>query len=255
VIIAVAMAGRGERFHAEAPDLPKPLIPVRGKPMFLWALAGLPLAQASRVLLIVNGSVAAHAPADRAREWGVDGEIREVVLDEITRGQAESVLLGLAAAGCADSDESLVIFNSDTVINDGWYHEILDSPADLGGALQVFEADGDHWSFAELDAGGFVRRTTEKERISPWCSTGLYWFSSTARFCGLVNEALGAWSPGSNEIYVAPLFNLLIGAGERVKAISAREVTCLGTPTELDRFDPDWRRSALAGRSEPIRNA
>ena len=45
--IVMPMAGRGSRFAQLGIATPKPLIPVRGKPMYAWATEGLPLSLAS----------------------------------------------------------------------------------------------------------------------------------------------------------------------------------------------------------------
>ena len=50
--IVIPMAGRGSRFKDVGIDVPKPLIPVRGVPMYVWAMRSLPLELATRVIFI-----------------------------------------------------------------------------------------------------------------------------------------------------------------------------------------------------------
>ena len=50
--IVMPMAGRGSRFAEIGIDVPKPLIDVRGRPMYAWAMESLPLELASRVIFI-----------------------------------------------------------------------------------------------------------------------------------------------------------------------------------------------------------
>ncbi len=50
--IVMPMAGRGSRFAQVGIDTPKPLIDVRGKPMYAWATDGLPLDRARRLIFI-----------------------------------------------------------------------------------------------------------------------------------------------------------------------------------------------------------
>ena len=47
MIVVQAMAGEGSRFRAVDPDLVKPLVALRGKPLFLWALESLPVEEAA----------------------------------------------------------------------------------------------------------------------------------------------------------------------------------------------------------------
>ena len=62
--IVMPMAGRGSRFAQIGITTPKPLIPVRGKPMYAWATEGLPLSLARRLIFICL----ARALVDRALE-------------------------------------------------------------------------------------------------------------------------------------------------------------------------------------------
>ena len=50
--IVMPMAGRGSRFAQIGIKTPKPMIDVRGRPMYAWATDSLPLALASRLIFI-----------------------------------------------------------------------------------------------------------------------------------------------------------------------------------------------------------
>ena len=80
-----------------------------------------------------------------------------------------------------------------------------------------------------------VIETAEKIQISNYCSTGLYYF----RTAGLFTTAFqaGKQMPTSdikNELYIAPLYNLLIGNGNNIQIhlVDISEVVFCGTPTE-----------------------
>ena len=110
--IVMPMAGRGHRFVEAGIDVPKPLIDVRGRPMYAWATDGLPLDDANRLIFIC---LAEHL-ADRALEADIlsrYGTRRPVIvaLDQVTQGQACTVLM---ARQWIDNDEPLLIFNADT---------------------------------------------------------------------------------------------------------------------------------------------
>ena len=53
--IVMPMAGRGHRFVEVGIDVPKPLIDVRGRPMYAWATDGLPLDEAAPLDLRLPG--------------------------------------------------------------------------------------------------------------------------------------------------------------------------------------------------------
>jgi hypothetical protein len=148
-----------------------------------------------------------------------------------TLGQAHSVFLSLADG---DHEEELFVFNIDTILCDFQKAEFT---ANTDGYLEVFAGEGDHWSFVEpiSNQSSTVVRVTEKERISSLCSNGLYFFRSCALFQSLVSSEI-ARHDESTELYVAPLYNLLISAGGIVKykEVPLESMQFCGTPEEYE---------------------
>ena len=71
--VVIPMAGRGKRFAECGFKEPKPLIPVLGRPMYSWAVDGLPLDATSRLIFVclrehLEGSA---LEADIRRRYGV----------------------------------------------------------------------------------------------------------------------------------------------------------------------------------------
>ncbi len=232
--IVMPMAGRGSRFVSAGVNTPKPLIDVRGKPMYAWATDGLPLDRARRLIFVCL--------AEHLADGGLEADIRAryaehdpviIPLDHVTEGQACTVLV---AREQIDNDEPLLIFNADTYCPTtiGKALDALDVPAD--GMLDVFEAEGDRWSFAHFDNDGRVRETAEKRRISPWASTGLYYFGRGADFVRHADAMIADNDRSNNEYYVAPLYNRMIVAGADVRANRVDNVWVLGTPEDLAHF-------------------
>ena len=152
------------------------------------------------------------------------------VLDYETQGQAETVLLGIDNPAISD-DEPVLIFNIDTFRYDYTKPEFID---DCAGYLEVFQGEGSHWSFIAIDDNDKVIRTTEKQRISDLCSDGLYYFSSKALYIDLVDKAKAQNLLVNNELYIAPIYNLLIEQGKEVRyhCIDDSEIDFCGTPDE-----------------------
>lgn len=232
--VVIPMAGRGSRFADAGYDDPKPLIDVLGRPMYSWAVDSIPPALVSRLVFVC---LAEHLDA-----YPLEQDIREryaafepvvVRLDRVTEGQACTVL---EARPHIEPTAPLVIYNADTYcITD--LEATLDTAGDaIGGVIGVFEAPGDHWSFARLDEAGRVVETAEKRRISPWATTGLYHFSRALDFLAAADDMVAADDRVSGEFYVAPVYNRLIADGVPIVVDVAREVWVLGTPPELDRF-------------------
>jgi dTDP-glucose pyrophosphorylase len=241
VNIVMPMAGRGSRFADVGHKLPKPLIDVRGRPMYAWAMDSLPLALARRVIFIC---LAEHLEGRalerdiRSRYAALDPQI--IALDHVTEGQACTVLMARAHI---DSNEPLVIYNADTYCKTGLERRLTDLPASVDGVLSVFRAPGDKWSFARTDAQGRVVETAEKRRISDWATTGLYHFRRGADFVRHADAMIAANERERGEFYVAPVYNRLIAAGGDVRIDEAEEVWVLGTPEDLADFEARYPRS------------
>ncbi|MEE2760158.1 MAG: capsular biosynthesis protein [Pseudomonadota bacterium] len=160
------------------------------------------------------------------------------VLDGPTRGQAETVEQGLARAA-VDGESPLSIFNIDTIRTGFDYPLNLDLGA-VDGYLEVFEGDGDGWSFVRpaRENSGRVAETAEKQRISNLCCTGFYHFRTARHFTDTFTDALNDpdWPLVNGEYYVAPLYNRLIvgGADIRYHLIRKSEVSSCGSPDQYE---------------------
>lgn len=157
-----------------------------------------------------------------------------IELDYETEGQAHTVALGLEKANIADG-ESILIFNIDT------FRPNFELPKEINfenvdGYLEVFEAEGEHWSFVlpENENSNKVIKTAEKERISSLCSSGLYYFTKTVDFINTFKSMKEQNIRTKNEFYIAPMYNVLIKKQKdiRFNQINLKDITFCGTPTE-----------------------
>ena len=239
--IVLTMAGLGQRFKDAGHAEEKYAIPFRGRTLFEWSLVSLLHFREHELVVVTRAypDVEAHV-AQTAADLGF-ARLRTIVLDRTTSGQAETACL---AAPAFETDDSILIFNTDTYIDPAALR-----PEDIRGDgwIPCFEAPGDKWSFAEVDADGRVSRTTEKDRISDRCSVGVYYFSSFEGFVRLAEE--GELVRG--ERYVAPLYNAWIAQGRATYAdlLPEGSVTILGTPDDLAQAErlgrPVWPADAI----------
>jgi len=235
--IVIPMAGRGTRFAEAGFDDPKPLIDVRGRPMYTWATESLPLDMAKRLVFVC---LAEHLEDNRLRE---DIQKRYaahnptiIELDEVTEGQACTVL---KAKEFIDNESPLIIYNSDTFIKTDLKSRLPKLRHEVDGVFSVFEAPGDKWSFAKVGSDGFVKHTAEKVRISKHASTGLYHFQRGKDFVAAAEGAIADDERSGKEFYVAPLYNRLIENGARIVVDEAKEVWVMGTPEDLKHFEAE----------------
>jgi hypothetical protein len=212
-MIIIPMLGKSSRFFKNGYDLPKYQLPLGDETVFAHSVRSFEQHFTDKpFLFLVRNDFGARAFVSReAARMGIV-DFRVIEFDFETRGQAESVYLGLR-----DYDQALpfVVFNIDTIrVGFRW-----PAPADFAqGFLEVFEAEGDGWSFVEPVAGtALVKRTTEKDRISSLCSNGMYGFGKIQDFRDAYEAEVRAGSTVNGEIYIAPLYNRLIGHGKEIR--------------------------------------
>ena len=167
-------------------------------------------------------------------------DFRIIEFQHETCGQAESVYEGtLDYSG----DISVTIFNIDTIRHD-FIMPLKEEMCD--GLLEVFNADGNSWSFIKPGIGNDVLLTTEKNRISDYCSNGLYVFSKLSDFRDAYKDHIDDQKKKVNgELYIAPLYNHLINKGKKIKyrLVEAEKIEHCGVPSDYESL-----KKKLAGR-------
>lgn len=239
MIAVMPMAGRGSRFADIGIATPKPLIDVRGRPMYSWAMDSLPLGLVEKVVFVC---LREHLDQCNLQEDIENryADLNPVIigLDEVTEGQACTVLV---ARDHIDNDKPLLIYNADTYCRTNLEQTLPALQAKADGLLSVFQAPGDKWSFARTNDEGRVVETAEKKRISQWACTGLYHFSRGSDFVRHADEMIAENQRTNKEFYVAPLYNRLIADGANIRIDEALEVWVLGTPEDLEHFNKNYK--------------
>lgn len=232
-MIVIAMAGRSQRFHDAGYALPKFALPLKEQTVFDFAVGSFAsVFNRERFLFVTADAQATQFVTERCAALGIASPSL-VTLDRPSGGQAESVSWGLQAAK-ADPQDSVTIFNIDT-FRPGFR---FPGPAlmALDGWLDVFEGSGPNWSYIRPDplSPDRVLETAEKRPLSTLCCTGLYHFARIGDFqVALDRERRNPLAP---ELYVAPLYNHLIGNGARIgyQVISRADVIFCGVPAEYE---------------------
>ena len=172
--IVIPMAGAGSRFAKAGYQLPKPLIPVLGKPMIKLVIENLtPKNYETRFIFLVQQSHIEKYQVDKyIKDWSPECEI--VPVNGLTEGAACTVLL---ARQFINNDDPLIIANCDQYIDccmddfiSNWFKNECD------GMVMTMTADDPKWSFVGFDHDGKVERIVEKEVISNEATVGIYGF-------------------------------------------------------------------------------
>jgi len=231
------MAGEGSRFRNAGWTTPKPLIELKGKPLFVRAIESVKVDGAPmKYSLIVR--------QEHIDDYAIDKGIHEILPDakvysveKTTRGAVETCLI---AEEGIDDDDAVVVMDCDLEFRSEAYKRIIEDCLKdknaTGGALVSFESDLPKYSYAEIDDNGNVTRTAEKEVISNHALCGAYFFASGKEFKEVAHKLLGAPPMEKPEFYVSLLYNYLLSKGDTVKLAPMEEYHSYGTPEELERY-------------------
>ncbi|MBC8110946.1 MAG: NTP transferase domain-containing protein, partial [Verrucomicrobia bacterium] len=92
MVVVMPMAGRGSRFAGSGYQRPKPLIEVKGKPMFVWAINSLQDIDYEQIVIV---SLQEHEESfgvkDLVKKY-LGEKVEIVLLPDITEGQLVTVL-------------------------------------------------------------------------------------------------------------------------------------------------------------------
>lgn len=230
-MIVFPMAGLSSRFKQAGYDKPKWMLPLAGRPLFDWSLLGFNAFFKDETFLIIYleqpGTEAFIR--ERCTAMGINS-VQLVGLPAPTLGQADTVRLGLIANGQVQ-ETPITIFNIDTLRPNFIYPKL---PENISGWLETFVGEGDHWSFVKPSETemGIAEKVVEKQRISPYCCSGIYHFSRADMFLDALHQEEN--DPSMNELYVAPLYQRMIAKGHRIgySVIQPSDIFFSGTPTE-----------------------
>lgn len=234
--IVVTMAGAGSRFKAAGYEVPKPLIPVFGEPMYRHSVRCLPLQLAKRLIFVIRkDEYVDELRKDIANNFAKYNP-RIVEIDHLTRGQAESFLYSEPELAF---NIPTLIHNADSAFISHPEIKFQDICHDVDGALFVFDSDDARYSYASLEDNGRVNEVREKKVISRHASTGTYYFRSTVQLVNLIQDAVKNNDVENGEYYLGPLYNRMIAARQLISVVPVSRFICYGTPQELREVEAD----------------
>jgi len=238
--VLLPMAGAGQRFRDAGYAAPKPLLPVSGRPMALQALADLPAAPRTR--LVLRRDLPELPAIETALTEAAPGAER-VVLDGLTDGQARTCLLAMDGL---DPDAPLTIGACD--------NGLLYDPARFG-ALMADGADVLVWGvrghpaarrrpnaygWIDADAGGRVRAVSVKEPLADPARdpivTGAFTFRRARDFTAAAERMIARDARVNGEFYADTLVNDAIALGLDVRLLEVESYLGWGTPDEWRSF-------------------
>ena len=233
------MAGRASRFKEAGYKNPKPLIHVKGKSMIQWATDSLSFIHNPKLIFLCL--------QEHEKEFGISQELKKlygtsiqvILVDGVTQGAATTALL---AKKLINTTEELIISNADQFFTSiKFQKELATKNKNISGFIPVFEGTHPRWSFAKVNEKGYVTEVAEKVPISNHATVGVYYFQHGKDFVWAAEEMIRKDIRRNNEFYVCPVFNELLGRGDKIKAVTVENMWSLGTPEDVMYFEKYYK--------------
>ncbi len=236
--IVIPMAGRGSRFANAGYSLPKPLIPIHGKPMIELVINNLqPSVDHKFIFLCLREHVEKYQIDQQLLKWAPRAKV--ISFDHVTEGAACTVLL---AKNEIDSDSPLMIANSDqwvdVSIDD--YLKKMNNP-DCDGLIMTMTAHDPKWSYVRVDKNARIIEVVEKVVVSDEATVGIYNYRRGSDFVRAAEQMIERNLRVNEEFYVAPVYNQLIEEGMNFSyfnvGVELNGMYGLGVPDDLKKFE------------------
>lgn len=255
--VLVPMAGYGKRFADAGYELPKPLIPVSGRPMVIQATRDLPDAPATRFVL--RADVSHLGDIQRKLRTSFVG-VSATILDQGTNGQATTCALGLEGL---DMTAPVTIGACDNAMlydTAAFETAVEGDEADLLVWIVRGHADGrirpQMFGWVDVDAEGAVtgvrvKQTPADPATAPMI-VGAFTFARAADFLRAYDHLITRGQTVNGEYYVDSMITDALALGLRVKLFEIDHYLGWGTPNDLNIFEY-WQSCFHKWRGSPYR--
>lgn len=227
--ILIPMAGKGSRFLTSGYTLPKPQIPIEGKPMIQHAVD----------TLGVTGNYIFICQKEHNLKSFLENlykGCKVIEIDKITDGAACTALL---AKEYINNDFPLIITNCDQIM---WWDDksfstfVKNYPYD--GFVVTYTSNTPKNSYISLNREGFGTKLAEKEVLSSISLNGIHFWRCGKDFVYSAENMITRNERYNNEFYIAPTYNSLIEQGKKIGVyhIPNEQHNAVGTPEDLIKY-------------------
>lgn len=228
--VILPMAGNGQRFFDDGYDLPKPLIDIKGKPMFKRVVDNLHLNGNVQLTCIVR--------QDHVDEYDIDKRIKEHYEDAnvlVSPGPTEGAACTVRLATSMFGGEAMIVANCDQLMDWDYekFYKMIEMSLYPGGLIPVFEPNHNEpkHSYCNVDSNDNLLQLKEKEIISDLATVGIYYFGDEVKWIKAHEKQMDSNDRTNNEFYLAPTYNYL---EENVGVFRVKKMIGMGTPEELN---------------------
>lgn len=234
--LIMPMGGNGSRFTQSGFHLPKPLIPIYGKPFFYWATMS--ILKFNKVIDLTFVVL-----KDHIENFSIDVKIHEffpeakiVVLEEVLNGPVLTCLRGIQEI---DDSYPLLFNDCDHLFKSSDFNEAckLGEIDNLNGGLITFRSNLPQYSYVKYDENNVVCGTIEKVVASDSAICGAYLFRNAELFKKVAAKYLANCK--YKEFFVSGMYNEMAKLDGAIGIFSTDYHIPFGIPEEYEQAVKD----------------
>lgn len=233
----IPMAGLGSRFSRAGISVPKPLIPIRNKAMFIRAVESYPQAENTFVVVLQENT-------ERVRRafQSTNKSIRLCELTDRTTGPGETILKSLETISLND-DVLVMSCDYEQFCEPDIFEEAKD---DIKTDVILFYtnfnryrmSDPNAFAYCKTTEDGYVESIVEKRPLSSTPENdklliGSFWFRNSDLLELALTKAHFEDRLVNGELYVANSLNVLLEMGKKIRAIPVKYWITFGDSDEF----------------------
>ena len=240
-ILLMPSAGQGKRFLEDGYDIPKPLLKVSNKPMFIQALNDLPRTK-QKIIVISEKFKYVQTLIKQIKKNKISSKIEYI--SGYTKGQSETCYK--AIKHCNPNDSLFISSCDHGVIYDKEKFENLIQNKDIDvivwGCIDYPNALRNPQMYGWINfENNSIYEVSVKKRINNSNNQaiiiGTFYFRKISVFKTLVEEQFAREDMVNNEFYVDSLINIGIEKGLNIRYFEVDSFLCWGTPNELKTYE------------------
>ena len=240
IVNIMPMAGLGKRFIDSIYNLPKPLISVKNKPMFIQAAKSMPKSDIN--IFICNDKLVDHYKVKKILDKEFNNRFELVTIKKLTSGQASTCLL---AKKYLKKNDKIFIHSCDNLIkfNSNFIRKDLKK---FDGIIYTAKPNKTH--LQNINSFGWVNLKNNKiHNIS--CKSkassfpkkdlvivGTFAFKNKNIFLKLIKQLIKSKLKINNEYYLDMVFKLAVNRKYKIKNFKVDTYYNWGTPEELKKW-------------------
>lgn len=218
ITVVIPMAGKGQRFKDAGFFVPKPLIPIGGKPMIERVVDNFKPNADHHFILVTRNDIEPKVNAVlHALHHETEGTVKTMFEVEHMIGR----------------DDPMMLVNCDQLIPGFEPDDFMSKAADC--SVVTTTNDSPKHSYVK-EENGLITEVAEKQVISNQAVAGIYFYRKAKYFFDHAHAMVDKDIRVNGEFYVSPVFNEIIQAGLTVNTYNVDNWEPVGTPEELLAF-------------------